>query len=561
MNKEENLLQEVNMERVLSDYKRAFAYAERFQTKFPDLDKIVDGVPLKTERGAPYIADASIISLVRKIPRRALQQMPVFSAVANGAKNSEAAYFYNFLLRDRVFNQKAFGRGVLATLQIATQQALTRGYSALMPELSNLQGEFGSTMRILHYQDVANEPGIQEDCDSTYFYVRVEITKDRLDKIIKTIENSDGSSTWDLEALKELQNQAPQGRNYHKQSTGSQSIEDGDENYVLITRYGVGPYEPIITFCEQIENKPLRAFRSNSKFGYPRVQYLVIDPHADSPYGQSRVELASPTIALATTHKQLAYNTMLLNQHPPLLQKGNFITPVALRQGGIIRTNDPNADLKMLNLDNGSLDRYVNVQSQLQAETQSIIGTPTGTLNGGSNTYEYSKTAPGVKLQQADQDIANNQITNLLENFLRQFGLTALDLLLSEKALTAGIEEVVVDDDCRNAINALYPEDVIGDDNIYKIDWKNTYAGLKKLEVEIELSVSPDEMEEKKRKDLQDLATVLGQNSESIPGAAEKVAKISDTMIKEIAPDIANKSDREEYRMPSVETQSESMVE
>lgn len=126
-----------------------------------------------------------------------------------------------------------------------------------------------------------------------------------------------------------------------------------------------------------------------------------------------------------------------------------------------------------------------------------------------------------------------NQVTKILENFLRQYALVALDTLLSEQE---GEDRLIVDDDTKNAINEV-EAGAIGDDNKIDMDWSAFYAAIEEWTVEISVSLSKDDIDEKKRADLQDMLVVLAQNAESIgPEAQQRVKEITDMLMKDNAP-------------------------
>jgi hypothetical protein len=205
----------------------------------------------------------------------------------------------------------------------------------------------------------------------------------------------------------------------------------------------------------------------------------------------------------------------------------------------------------------------------MAAQIQNIMGMPTGTVNGNSNAFGFSKTAPGVKMQERFQNSSLTQITNIVENFLRQYALVALDTYICEQM---GEQSVIVDDECKNAINRIAEEKFqpteenpvfippIGDDNRYVVNWDDFYrgkaevdemgqpvldengkekrsGGIETLSVEIELSIGKDELDEKKRGDLQDMLTVFLQNGEGNPAMQKRAGQITDMLLEKTVPE------------------------
>lgn len=544
----------VNMEKLVEEWARSREHNDRFTTDFKDLDSIVDGVPLKREKNAPFVGDTTLGGLVRMIPRQSIQQLPIFSAIINGTKNSIPAIVSAYLLRRKIFNQDTFGKGLLSTLQVGGEEALKHGYAPFMVALDSMFDEYGTTLRLMHYSDVAGEPGMIDASESGFWYVEADLTPSRVRKIAKKARESE-SKTWDADALEELLENPPDGKDYSAYLSDARVINmNTPTSYKFVTRYEVGKGGRFVTFCPQLSNTPLRIVENKSKFGYSRVLFLVIDPAPLTPYGVSRVRLASPNQNLMNAYYQNIASMFILNSRPPVLQRGRFTTPVQLKAGAHWVTKDNNATVELKELSNSSLQSFVQVGSQMVAQMQNAMGVPGGNLNGGTNTTGYSKTAPGVKMQQEDRNASSTQITSLFENFLRQYGLVGLDTLISENTGTGEESELIIDDEAKNAINRLAEDEFVpgqvdeqgqliefvppvGSDNKLTINWDEFYDNIEDMRVEIELGLAKDELEEKQRESLESTMNVMGQNAETIPGGAQKAAEIADRLLEKTVPE------------------------
>jgi hypothetical protein len=541
--------EKVDMESVIQEWKLAKNFVEMYTKDFRFLDEIADGVPTTREDNAMYVGDTTLAGLVRQIPRDSLEQLPVFSARVNGSKHNIPAYVCTFLLSKYVFNEDTFGKGLLSTLQIGAEEALTHGYANFMCATGTMYNDFGTTLRLMHYSDVAVEPGITDGGDMGYSYVTANLTKTRVKKILAMAKGNPDTS-WDVEALQELLEVAPQAKTYSIYQTEprrNQAAEEAGPTYEFTTRYETGEDGITVTFSPQLPEKALRTMKSKSKFGYPRVQMLVIDPAPLSPFGLSRVRLASPNQNLMNIYYGNIASMLLLNSKPPVLKRGRFTKPVQLKQNAVWETLDQNADAKLVTMDNGALKEFVPMAQQFVGQIENIMGR-TGGLSNGNGSGGFSKTSPGVKEQDRVQDSATNQITKILENFLRQYAIVALDTLISEQE---GEQMLVVDDATMNSINRLAPG-TIGDDHKLLLNWEDFYkgkidpenpegdriGGIEDWSIDIEVSVSKDQMKDKQRADLQDMLVVLAQNADVLgPEAKQKVQEITDMLMEDLTPD------------------------
>lgn len=566
----EKMYPDVDISEMISDWQIAKHWRENFTNDFVSLDNLADGVPVNHKPGVAYVGDTTIAGLVRAIPRDSLQQLPIFAAVVNGSKTTIQAYFASWILRKGVFNQDTFGKGLLSTAQIAAQQALTHGYAPAMTATGSMFDEFGTTMRVLHYADLDPEPGIQDFNEAGHFYAVANLTKTRVRRILEAAE-ANPNTTWNIKGLKFLLEQEPKGNNYsiYQSDPNHKKANENSPTFPFVTKFVTGRGGKFTIFCPQYEEDALRVIENKSRFGFPRIQALVIDPAALSPFGVSRVRLASPWQNLMNAYLQNITSMLLLNSKPPILKRGRFTKPVQLKQGAVWEAQDQNAKAELITLDNGALAQFVPFAQQMAAQIQNIMGMPTGTVNGNSNAFGFSKTAPGVKMQERFQNSSLTQITNIVENFLRQYALVALDTYICEQM---GEQTVIVDDECKNAINRVAESKFvptqenptfvppIGDDNKFTINWDDFYrgkvkldemgqpvtdangkevreGGIEQLSVEIELSIGKDELDEKKRGDLQDMLTVFLQNGEGNPAMQKRAGQITDMLLEKTVPE------------------------
>lgn len=529
------------VEDYIKEWDKGKEWIDGFTRDFPELDNLADAVALSSSKKAPMVGDVSLASSVRQIPRASIQQLPTMSAEVNGTKLSVPAFICEFLVRRMVFNQDTFGKGILSTMQIAAESALTHGFQAAMASIGNIMNDFGSTMRLIHYNDVVIEPGVFDITDSSYGITRTRVTRRQL-KRIRDAAKKNPNTTWNVEALTKLIALDPTTDNlsqYVSQPRDNQSLAMSSDMYDIMARTEYGPFGEICTFATNLD-KPLREYKSKSKFGYPRVNFLVIDPAQLTPFGVSRVRLASPSANYANIYLQSTAKMLLLNADPPVFQKGSFTTPITLKRGALWQTADPNAEVKLQELSNSTLTQFENVLKFVDNQIYAIMGVTPNNLPGGQQAGGAYQNKVSSTMEKSSSDMATTQITNIVENFIRQYALTALDLFISEQV---GETELIVDDKCKNAINQLVPG-TVGDDNIILMNWADFYEGIKTWTVDIDLSMSGDELEEKKRADVQDMLTVMSQTADPAdPNAMMRKAALEDELLKEVAPDVAKQTE------------------
>lgn len=535
----------VDMGNIRDEWRKSKNFVEQHTKDFPQLDTLVDGVALKRDEKNPFVGDVTLPGLVRQIPRDSLEQLPVFSTTVNGAKNSIPAILCNFMLKKFVFNESTFGKGLLSTLQIGAEEALTHGFSTFICTTGTMYSDFGTTLKNIHYDDLGVEPGITDGNEQGFSYVVANLTRSRVQKILRKAKENPNTS-WNPIALQRVLDTDPRTRNYSQflpVTRRYSSSEAEGPTYQFITRKETGPGAVDITFCPDIEDVPLRVLNSRSKFGYPKVLMLVIDPAQLSPFGISRVRLASPMQNLMNIYLGNIASMLLLNSKPPIFKRGRFTKPVQLKQNAVWETLDQNAQAELKSMDNGALKEFISIANWISTQIAIIMG------RNPIAQEHLSKTSQGRKGQDDTEDSSTNQITKILENFLRQYALSGLDTLLSEQE---GEEDLIVDDETMNSINQIHEQDylaaggdptayqpMVNDDHKVPMNWERFYGAIEDWSVEIDVSVSKDEMEEKKRADAQDMLTVLAQNAKDLgPQTQAKVEQIADMLMQDLTPTI-----------------------
>ena len=200
---------------IIAEWDTGKAWIYNFIRDIPPLENLADGVSISNQKNAPRVGTVTLANAVRQIPRSSVQQMPSLSVELNGTKLSTDAIVANFLLRRVIFSEDTFGNGLISTMQMAAQTALTQGFVPLRANVGKIFNKFSTVLETLHYNDIVIEPGIFDASNSQYYHVRTRVTKGALKQLIKDVKGSKNSK-WDIKALQALYDQGPVAFDYNR---------------------------------------------------------------------------------------------------------------------------------------------------------------------------------------------------------------------------------------------------------------------------------------------------------------------------------------------------------
>lgn len=527
----------------LAEWQKGKDFVDNAIRDFKRLDTIANAQYDGASGKNPNIGDTTVAGIVRQIMRTAVKKIPHVSVAINGSNSTPEALTCRFLVEDLVLNANTFGKGFINVLQLGGRGALSRGFNVFQVSATKLYGQFGIVPKLIHFNDFAIEPGTQDGSHSPYFYIRTKMTPGKLKHILQVEEakvKAGKATTYNIDALRALIETGPDSSgsaDYAEYLTPMEQakIDAHSETYDIITRYSINRGDVICTFSPSI-NQKIRTVENRSKFGYPRTLFLVIDPAELSPFGDSRVRLASPNQNFLMALRQNVATTWMYNSKPTLVKMGLFTGAANLKSGGVITSTDSNAKIQLLTLDTSTSQQYPKISDEITKQIQNMMGMNPGQSLGAIGE---SKTGIGAQKQAAGIDESTQQITNIIEEFLRHYVTAALDLYLSEQD---GEGIIYVDDITREDILRVRPEAFPDpqNPNALEINWNDLYDYIQKIDVTIDTTMSKQDWTNEKRADLQDAVTVMSQTTDpNDPEAMARKKIVEDKLMDETAPELA----------------------
>lgn len=541
-NKKGEVVPDTTIQQYLAEWQTGKQSVDVAIRDFQQLDTIANAQYTGSNKKNPNVGDTTIAGIARQIMRTAVKKMPRVEIAINGSATTVEALVCRNRVEKVLLNPNTFGKGFINILQLGGRGSISRGFSLFQVQAKKMYTQFGVTPNQIHFNDFVIESGTQDGSHSSYWYIRTKMTPSKIKAIYeRESAKPKGQSTWNLPALKALIDMGADSNgsaDYAQYLTPMEQskVDANAETYDIITRYSNDPNKPICTFSPSI-NQKLREVENKSKFGFPRILFLVIDPAELSPYGDSRVRLASPNQNFMMALRQNVASTWLYNSKPTIVKSGLFTGATSLKSGGVINSTDANAKVSLLTLDTSTAQQYSNIRKDITEQIQVMMGMNPG---GALGAIGESKTGIGAQKQAAGIDDAIQQITNIIQEFLCQYILSGLDLYLSEQD---GEGIIYVDDATRDDIIRLKGKEAFpdpNDPNALKVDWNELYEHIKEIGVTVDTTMSKEEWTDEKRGDLQDAVTVASQTADpNDPAAMAKKKLLEDQLIKETAPELS----------------------
>lgn len=527
----------------LDEWTRGKEFVDKHIRDFKRLDTIANAQYDGASGKNPSVGDTTVAGIIRQIMRTAVKNIPNVKVAINGSESTVEAITCRFLVQDRILNPNTFGKGFVNILQLGGRGALSRGFTVFQVTATKMYGEFGIVPKMIHFNDFAIEPGTQDGSHSPYFYIRTKMTPGKLQNIYDrelAKKKAGKATTWNLEALKALIAIGPDSSgsaDYAEYLTPMEQakIDTDASTYDIITRHSMYVEDDICTISPSI-NQTLREVDNRSKFGYPRTLFLVIDPAELSPFGDSRVRLASPNQNFLMALRQNVATTWMYNSRPTLFKMGLFTGATNLKSGGVISSTDSNAKVGVITLDTKTSEQYPKISEEITKQIQNMMGMNPGQSLGAIGD---AKTGTGAQAQKQGIDDAIQQVTNIITEWLRHYVTSALDLYLAEQD---GEGVIYVDDSTREDILRLKPDAFPNPEkpNGLKVNWNELYEHIQKITITPDLTMSKEDYTNEKRADLQDAITVMSQTANpNDPKAMAKKDMVEDKFLDETAPELS----------------------
>jgi len=451
---------------VFEKYTTAKFYTEQLTEPFPEFERIAHNRPHGgIKDGYPKTTDGTTASIVRKTPRRALQQLPT------GTVESDNADDWRSIVAEFVYTNKIlpFANAEYDLMQkcwVTIEAGLTYGSQCTYTPFINHDGEFTPDMVLPYWGDVFIQPGKKSAADSSYVFIRtwyqpedIEALIDREKKLKKSAKERGEAydSSWNLKALEEVKD-ATSIKDDKAQTPSEEQRNITSEGVEIITGYQDGVEAEFITFCPA-QDLVVRVEENPDPRGKMPVDWFFAEIDGYNPLGRGVVELIGPLQNLIDSDMQMYQFNRALMLAPPLIKRGTFSkSKIVYKPNHIIDLgNDPNARIEALDVDTSAVTNYPNLYGLQKSQILNLVSSPDSTTSAEVGNPGFSKTHAGIKQIDANVSIDDNYVRKMFEAWFEHWSETAINLYFAKRQ---GVEELQLDDRTAHKLSRLMEKGV-----------------------------------------------------------------------------------------------------
>lgn len=446
---------------IFTKYSAAKDYTDKLTEPFPEFERIAQNKPHENiDKDYPKTTDGTTASIIRKAPRRALQQLPT-GVIKTDNTDDWRPIVAEFVFTNKIIPYANEEYDLMQKCWSATEKAMTFGSAVSLAPFVNHDGYFSPDMTIPYWGDIFIQPGKKSGYDCDYVFVRtwfqledIEALISREKKMAKEAKKNGEKyeSSWDLAALEDIKTAAtPKDEKAVNPTEEDRGIApDGIE---LIIGYQEGVNAKFFTFNPK-RQKIVRTKVNKDPRGKMPVDWLYADIDSNNPLGRSVVELIGGLQNLIDADMQMYQFNRALMLAPPIVKRGTFSkSKIVYKPNAIIDLgSDMNARIDPLNVDTTAVTNYPNLYGLQKSQLLNLISSPDSSISAEIGNPGFSKTHAGVEQQNQLVSIDDNYTRKMVEAWFENWGETVINLHFAEKS---GIEELQLDTRTVGKLNKL----------------------------------------------------------------------------------------------------------
>lgn len=473
-------------------YNKAVDWTQQWTESFDEFIRISRN---ETEPGTPSeyarISDGTTASLIRKTPKRVIQQLPT-GVITSDDDNDWLPIVAEFILLNKIIPYANSDYDLIQKFWTTVENGLTIGGQAVYTPFLRHGNEFTTDASLVYWGDIFFQPGKKSFYDCDYFFMRSYWQPETIDQIIAADKASakaakesgaEYTSTWDVPALKEAKKQITSKDDKAKtRSEEKAGVDSSGIEVVVGYQKGVGA----IFYYGCPEDKSgiiIRRKKNKDPRGLPPVDYYYSDVDGSNPFGRSVIEIVGGMQNMIDADMRAYKFNRALGLAPPVLVYGNVDTTQAIYEAnGIVDMGDDQKNrIEPLSVDTSAIANYPDIYALNKTQLYALFNT------GGDTTVSaeignpgFGKTPAALKQQKEIMSAEDNYIRKNFESFFENWAETAVNVYFAERE---GVEVLQLDQKTADKLRKLIsegklPEGFVDDNNKIRIDYSSATPAL-----------------------------------------------------------------------------------
>ena len=475
-------------------YHKAVDWTRQWTEPFDEFVRIARN---ETEPGTPQeyarVSDGTTASLIRKTPKRIIQQLPT-GVVSSDDDNDWLPIVAEFILLNKIIPYANSDYDLIQKFWSTVENGLVVGGQAVYTPFLKRGREFTTDASLVYWGDIFFQPGKKSFYDCDYFFMRSWWQPETIDQILEAdkkiaeeVEKNGGeyTSTWDAKALQEVKkNITSKDAEARTRAEEKLGIDSSGIEVVMGFQKGVGAI--FYTGCPANEGEDgtiVRRKKNKDPRGLPPVDYFYSDVDGSNPFGRSIVEIVGGMQNMIDADMRAYKFNRALGLAPPVLVYGNVDTTQAIYEANALvdMGDDPKNRIEPLSVDTSAIANYPNIYALNKTQLYALFN------SGGDTTVSaevgnpgFGKTPTALKQQKELMSADDNYIRKNFESFFENWAETAINVYFAERE---GVEELQLDRKTADKLRELEKEGKLEDgfvdsNNKVRIDYSSATPAL-----------------------------------------------------------------------------------
>lgn len=468
---------------IYTKYEASEVYTTALTKPFPEFDRIARNRPHEgIDPAYPKTTDGTTASIIRKTPRRIIQQIPTGTVVSedNGWLGIVAEYIFT----EQIIPQATEDYSLIQKAWTVIEKGLTFGSCMTYTPFINHDGKFSPDLSIPYWGDVFLQKGKKSGYSCSYIFMRSwwqpDDIKSLIDSETKLIAQSKKSKTnyqptWDIGALQQvIDNETAKDARASTPDDKERGIEASGVE--LITGFQKGKGAVFLTFSPSAKVIVRRKINKDPRGKMP-IDWMYGDIDGTNPLGRGIVELVGGLQNLIDSDMQMYQFNRALALAPPVLQFGNMKS-FKYAPNVVVKTTDPNAHITPIVVDTSAIANYPSLYGMQKSQLLNLVNSPDTSVSSEVGNPGFGKTPAALQQQQTVISVDDNYVDKMFETWFQSWGEGTINMYFAEHS---GIEELQLNKETAMRLRELegFDQTMLSPDNKIMINYDTATPALK----------------------------------------------------------------------------------